>query len=105
MTRTLAAILLLLFASPLCAQQKPPERPVAPGKIAGHTGIPRPQATGTTTIAFGLNGHDGRAYYPLADVEKRMQWMQQNHLTLWRTDVGGIVKGEALSGSTTPFPR
>jgi endoglucanase len=85
MTKVIAAILLLLFASPLCAQQKP-EAPK--GRIVGHTGIVRPQATGTTSITFGLNGHDGRAYYPLAEVEQRMQWMQQNHLTLWRTDVG-----------------
>jgi hypothetical protein len=88
MTKVIAAIALLLLASPLCAQQKPPERSVAPGRIAGHTGIVRPQASGTTSITFGLNGHDGRAYYPLSEVEQRMQWMQANHLTIWRTDVG-----------------
>jgi hypothetical protein len=87
MTKIIAAILLLMLAVPAYAQQKP-EPPKVPPRIAGHTGIPRPQATGTTTIAFGLNGHDGRAYYPLAEVEQRMQWMQANHLTIWRTDVG-----------------
>jgi hypothetical protein len=85
MTKIIAAILLLILAVPCSAQQKP-EPPK--GRIAGHTGIVRPQATGTTSITFGLNGHDGRAYYPLAEVEQRMQWMQANHLTLWRTDVG-----------------
>jgi hypothetical protein len=86
MTKIIAAILLMILAVPAYAQQKP-EAPK--GRIAGHTGIVRPQATaGTTSITFGLNGHDGRAYYPLAEVEQRMQWMQQNHLTIWRTDVG-----------------
>jgi hypothetical protein len=86
MTKIIAAILLMILAVPAYAQQKP-EAPK--GRIAGHTGIVRPQATaGTTSITFGLNGHDGRAYYPLAEVEQRMQWMQANHLTLWRTDVG-----------------
>jgi hypothetical protein len=87
----LAAILLLILAVPVQAQQRPaaPEPPKAPpGKIAGHTVVPRPAATGTTTITFGLNGHDGRASYPLSGIEARMQWMQQNHLVNWRTDVG-----------------
>ena len=89
MTKIIAAILLVLLAGPVLAQQKPAAPPLpASGRIAGHIGIPRPQTTGTTAITFGLNGHDGRAYYPLAEIEKRMQWMQQNHLTLWRTDVG-----------------
>jgi hypothetical protein len=85
----LAAILLLVLAAPAYAQQKPPEPPKAPpGKIAGHIGIPRPHANGTTNITFGLNGHDGRTYYPLSEIEQRMQWMQANHLVNWRTDVG-----------------
>jgi hypothetical protein len=86
---TLAAIVLLLLAVPVLAQQKPAEPPKAPpGKIAGHTGIPMPKATATTTIKFGANGHEGRATYPLSSTEARMQWMQQNHLTVYRTDVG-----------------
>ena len=72
------------MAVPALAQQKPPAS--AP-RIAGHGGAVEPMAA-TTTIKFGLNGHDGRVSYPLADIEKRMQYMQANHLTLWRTDVG-----------------
>jgi hypothetical protein len=78
----LVALSLVLLATPALAQQK------TPPKIAGHSGEPRPQATATTPIRFGLNGHDGRATYPLAEVEARMQWMQANHLVNWRTDVG-----------------
>ena len=86
----LIALPLLLLATPVLAQPKPaaPEPPKAAPRIAGHTGVPQPTASATTTIKFGVNGHDGRATYPLNDIEKRMQWMQANHLTLWRTDVG-----------------
>jgi endoglucanase len=55
-------IVLLLLALPVQAQQK-------------------------TTVKFGANGHDGRTYYPLAQIEQRMQWMQANHLTTYRLDV------------------
>ena len=96
---TTGIMLALLLATPVLAQQRPAPAaptPAAPAadphkagaRIAGHTGIPRPKTTGTTTITFGLNGHDGRTYYPLAEIEQRMQWMQQNKLTNWRTDVG-----------------
>jgi hypothetical protein len=99
MLKFLVAFPLLLFAAPVLAQQRPAAPPTAPpapaaeapkagARIAGHTGIPRPKTTGTTTITFGLNGHDGRVYYPLAEIEQRMQWMQANHLVNWRTDVG-----------------
>jgi hypothetical protein len=47
-----------------------------------------PTAAATTPVKFGINGHDGRSTYPLSGIEARMQWMQQNHLTHWRTDVG-----------------
>ena len=93
------ALALLLLATPVLAQQRPapPAAPAAPApavdpkavpRIAGHSGIPRPKTSGTTSITFGLNGHDGRTYYPLAEIEQRMQWMQANKLTNWRTDVG-----------------
>ena len=90
MKATVTALMLLsLLAAPALAQQKPAAPPLpASGRIAGHVGIPRPHAAGTTTITFGLNGHDGRTYYPLAEIEARMQWLQANHLTNWRTDVG-----------------
>ena len=39
-------------------------------------------------MKFGLNGHDGRTTYPLSGIEARMQYMQANHLTTYRTDVG-----------------
>ncbi len=82
------AAALLLFAVPVHAQQRyAPESPKAPPRIAGHSGEPRPQGA-TTTIRFGVNGHDGRATYPLSGIEARMQWMQQNRLVNWRTDVG-----------------
>jgi hypothetical protein len=88
-TLKLAALSLLLLASPVLAQQKPAESPkTAPPRIAGHVGEPKPQAVATTPIKFGLNGHDGRATYPLSGIEARMQWMQANHLVNWRTDVG-----------------
>ena len=78
----------LLLAVPVQAQQKPaPESPKPPPKIAGHMAGPMPQAA-TTTVKFGLNGHDGRATYPLTSIEARMQWMQANHLTTYRLDVG-----------------
>lgn len=81
-----AAAALLLFATPVLAQQKYAQEPRSP-RIAGHTTEPRPQGA-TTPIKFGLNGHDGRASYPLSGIEARMQWMQQNKLLNWRTDVG-----------------
>jgi Right handed beta helix region len=75
-------ILLLLLALPVQAQQWfDRDHP----RIAGHT-VPR--TTTTTTVKFGINGHDGRTSYPLTGIEARMQWMQQNHLTVYRTDVG-----------------
>jgi hypothetical protein len=85
--------LLLLFALPVQAQQKAaPEPPkAAPNRPSRPAMIPpevAATATTTTPVKFGLNGHDGRTYYPLAQIEQRMQWMQQNHLTTWRTDVG-----------------
>jgi hypothetical protein len=80
MTKIIAAILLLLIlAIPVQAQQKYPGRP------AGHAG---PAGTATTTVKFGLNGHEGRQTYPLASTEDRMKWMQANKLTTYRTDVG-----------------
>ena len=78
----LAIILLLAVALPAQAQQKPLPR------IAGHAAEPLPQAAATTTVIFGLNGHDGRTTYPLSAIEARMQYMQASHLTSWRTDVG-----------------
>jgi len=83
MKALLAALALLALASPVLAQQKPPAAPNRPARPQM-----APKATATTPIRFGLNGHDGRTYYPLAQVEQRMQWMQQNKLTVWRTDVG-----------------
>src|SRR4029077_13195382 len=47
-----------------------------------------PKATTPTTVRFGVNGHDGRYEYPLSGAEARMQWMRDNHLTVYRTDVG-----------------
>lgn len=82
------AIALFLFAAPVLAQQKPVEPPKVAPKIAGHAVVPRPAPMATTPIRFGINGHDGRATYPLSGIEARMQWMQANHLTNWRTDVG-----------------
>ena len=81
---TLATALLLMLAAPLCAQQK--EQP----KSAGHPALapPTATATATTTVKFGLNGHEGRATYPLSSTEARMQWMQANKLVNYRTDVG-----------------
>jgi hypothetical protein len=86
------AALLLLLATPALAQPKPAEPPKPQPRSAGHPAMAPPAATATaattTTVKFGLNGHDGRTYYPLAEIEKRMQWMQQNKLVNWRTDVG-----------------
>jgi hypothetical protein len=84
-----ALIPLLIFAVPASAQQRWPghEQP----KPAGHA-LPVPPQPGTkattTTVKFGLNGHEGRATYPLSGTEARMQWMQQNKLVTYRTDVG-----------------
>jgi hypothetical protein len=78
-TFKLAAIPLLILAVPVQAQQKPQPR------SAGHPAL---TATATTTVKFGINGHDGRATYPLSGIEARMKWMQDNHLTTYRTDVG-----------------
>jgi hypothetical protein len=35
-----------------------------------------------------INGHDGRTTYPLSGIEARMKWLQDNHLSAYRTDVG-----------------
>jgi hypothetical protein len=84
------AIALLLASLPAAAQQRPaPEPPkAAPPRPARQAIVPTPQAAATTPVRFGINGHDGRATYPLSGIEARMQWMQANHLTHWRTDVG-----------------
>jgi hypothetical protein len=80
-SRTIAFVLLLLLAAPVQAQQRQP-------KIAGHA-PPKPTTTATTTtVKFGINGHTGRATYPMSSIEARMQWLQANHLTHYRTDVG-----------------
>lgn len=74
----LAISVLLTLCLPAAAQQtRPPRQQAAPAATSA-----------TTTIRFGLNGHDGRQYYPLSGIEARFQWLQANKLTHWRTDVG-----------------
>jgi flavin-binding protein dodecin len=89
---TLAAIALLI-SLPAVAQQAAPKPGPTPSRASESPQRPArppvvPTATATTPIKFGLNGHDGRQYYPLSGIEARMQWMQANHLVNWRTDVG-----------------
>ena len=73
------ALSLLLLTSPALAQRQPePPKATEPAKdqprSAGHPsmGPPVVAATATTPVKFGLNGHDGRTYYPLAEIEKEV---------------------------------
>lgn len=67
------------------------------------TPTPQPTPTPTAAITYGVNGHDGRTDYPLAQTEARFQLLSSKNIRSYRFDIGATTT--ALMDHLVPLAK